>query len=106
MSRILIVDDEQPFLRTLGAHLERHGYDVDLVDTGEAAVARGSNGAHDLAIVDVGLPGINGVDVVHGAPRPDDDADHRAVGSARGILQDPGARRRCGRLRDEAVRDG
>ena len=65
MSRILIADDERPLLRTLGAHLERHGYDVDLVDNGEAAVTRGSSGAHDLAIVDVGLPGINGVEVVY-----------------------------------------
>ena len=38
MVRILIADDERPLLRTLGAHLERHGYDVDLVDNGEAAV--------------------------------------------------------------------
>jgi two-component system KDP operon response regulator KdpE len=66
MHRILIVDDDQPLLRALGAHLKARGYDVDLVDTGEAALSRGATSAHDAAIVDLGLPGIDGIEVVHG----------------------------------------
>jgi two-component system KDP operon response regulator KdpE len=66
MSRILIVDDERPMLRALGAHLHARGYDVDTVETGEAALARGATTAYDLAIVDLGLPGIGGMEVVHG----------------------------------------
>jgi two-component system KDP operon response regulator KdpE len=66
MSRILIVDDERPLLRALGAHLEARGYEVDLVETGEAALSRAATSAHDAAIVDLGLPGIDGIEVVHG----------------------------------------
>ena len=66
MKRILIVDDERPMLRALGAHLEARGYEVDLVETGEAALSRGATSVHDAAIVDLGLPGIDGIEVVHG----------------------------------------
>ena len=66
MNRILIVDDERPLLRALGAHLEARGYEVDLVETGEAALSRAATSAHDAAIVDLGLPGIDGIEVVHG----------------------------------------
>jgi two-component system KDP operon response regulator KdpE len=64
LSRVLVVDDELPLLRALGVHLRARGYDVDLVDTGEAAIARGATGHHDAAIVDLGLPGIDGIEVV------------------------------------------
>jgi len=40
MNRILVVDDEKSLLRALGVHLRARGYDVDLVETGEAALAR------------------------------------------------------------------
>ena len=66
MSRILIVDDERPLLRALGAHLEARGYEVDLAETGEAAFSRGATSTHDAAIVDLGLPGIDGIEVVRG----------------------------------------
>src|SRR5579862_6927999 len=66
MSRVLVVDDELPLLRALGVHLRARGYDVDLVETGEAAVARGATGHYDAAIVDLGLPGIDGIEVVRG----------------------------------------
>ena len=104
MSRILIVDDERPLLRTLGAHLERHGYDVDLVDNGEAAVTRGSSGCSRPRDRRRGPARDRRRRRRARAASPDDDADHRAVGSARRVLEDPGAGRRCRRLRDEAVR--
>jgi two-component system KDP operon response regulator KdpE len=61
MRRILIVEDERPLLRALGAHLEARGYEVDLVETGEAALSCGATSVHDAAIVDLGLPGIDGL---------------------------------------------
>ena len=65
MSRILVADDERPLLRTLAAHLSRHGHEIDLADTGEGAVTRGIAESYDLAIIDLNLPGIHGIDVVH-----------------------------------------
>ena len=66
MSRILVVDDERPLLQALGVHLRARGYDVDLAETGEEALARAATGHHDAAIVDLGLPGVDGVEVVRG----------------------------------------
>ena len=66
MSMVLVVDDERPLLRALGVHLRARGYEVDLVETGEAAIARCATGHHDAAIVDLGLPGIDGIEVVKG----------------------------------------
>jgi two-component system KDP operon response regulator KdpE len=66
MSRILVVDDEVPLLRALGIHLRARGYEVDLVETGEAALVSGATRHHDAAIVDLGLPGIEGIEVVQG----------------------------------------
>jgi two-component system KDP operon response regulator KdpE len=66
MSRILVVEDEKPLLRALGVHLQARGYDVDLAETGEAALARAATGHHDAAIVDLGLPGVDGIEVVRG----------------------------------------
>src|ERR1700692_2255582 len=66
MSRVLIVDDEKAILRALGANLRARGYEVDLTETGEAALSCAATRPHDAAIVDLGLPGINGIEVVRG----------------------------------------
>jgi two-component system KDP operon response regulator KdpE len=66
MNRILVVDDERPLLQALGVHLRARGYEVDLAETGEAALSRAATSPHDAAIVDLGLPGIDGIEVVHG----------------------------------------
>jgi two-component system, OmpR family, KDP operon response regulator KdpE len=66
MSRILVVDDETPLRNALGVHLQARGYDVDLVGTGEAALVSVATSPHDAAIVDLGLPGIDGIEVVRG----------------------------------------
>jgi two-component system KDP operon response regulator KdpE len=66
VSRVLVVDDERPLLRALGVHLRARGYEVDPAETGEAAIAGCATGHHDAAIVDLGLPGIDGIEVVRG----------------------------------------
>ena len=66
MTRILVVDDERPILRALDANLRARGYEVDLAESGEAALSCAAARPHDLAIVDLGLPGMGGLDVVRG----------------------------------------
>jgi two-component system KDP operon response regulator KdpE len=66
VSRVLVVDDERPILRALAANLRARGYEVDLAETGEAALSCAASRPHDLAIVDLGLPGMAGLDVVRG----------------------------------------
>lgn len=64
--RILVVDDEPQLLRALGTNLKARGYAVDLAPTGEAALALAARKHPDLVILDLGLPGMDGVDVIHG----------------------------------------
>jgi DNA-binding response OmpR family regulator len=65
--RVLIVEDEQHLAEGLRFNLEAEGYAVDLVDTGEAALARlgpGEGSRFDLVVLDVMLPGKDGFAVV------------------------------------------
>ena len=66
MTRVLVVDDEPQMLRALSANLRARGYDVDLAATGEAALARAARDHPDLVLLDLGLPGMDGVEVVRG----------------------------------------
>jgi two-component system KDP operon response regulator KdpE len=61
---ILIVDDEPTILRALRHALEAHGYEIHAAMTGEQAVARVGDVAPDLVILDLGLPGIDGHEVI------------------------------------------
>jgi two-component system KDP operon response regulator KdpE len=66
VTRILVVDDEPQLLRALGTNLKARGYDVDLAPTGEAALALAARKHPDLVVLDLGLPGIDGVEVLRG----------------------------------------
>jgi two-component system KDP operon response regulator KdpE len=61
---ILLVDDEPTILRGLQVSLESQGYTVAGVTTGEQAVARTAATPPDLVLLDLGLPGIDGVEVL------------------------------------------
>src|SRR5580700_1592503 len=66
MSRILVVEDEQHLADGLRFNLEAESYQVEVVDTGEAALAQLLNQKRDFDIVvlDVMLPGKSGFEVV------------------------------------------
>jgi DNA-binding response OmpR family regulator len=66
MSRVLIVEDERHLADGLRFNLEAEGYEVDVVDTGEAALAAllATPTAFDLVVLDVMLPGKDGFAVV------------------------------------------
>lgn len=66
MTRILVVDDEPQILRALATNLRARRYEVELAQTGEAALAIAARKHPDLVILDLGLPGMNGVEVIHG----------------------------------------
>ncbi|HKA94433.1 MAG TPA: response regulator [Acidimicrobiia bacterium] len=66
MSRVLVVDDEPQILRALGINLRARGYDVDLVPDGERALEVAARHHPDVVVLDLGLPGIDGVDVIRG----------------------------------------
>ena len=66
MTRVLVVDDEPQILRALAANLRASGYAVDLAGTGEAALTLAQRHRPDAVILDLGLPGMDGLDVIEG----------------------------------------
>jgi two-component system KDP operon response regulator KdpE len=66
VTRILVVDDETQIRRALATNLRARAYEVDLAATGEQALELAAERHPDLVLLDLGLPGIDGVDVVHG----------------------------------------
>jgi two-component system KDP operon response regulator KdpE len=66
VSRVLVVDDEPQILRALGINLRARGYEVDLAPDGERALDVAARHHPDVVVLDLGLPGIDGVDVIRG----------------------------------------
>jgi two-component system KDP operon response regulator KdpE len=66
VTRILVVDDEPQIRKALKVNLVARGYDVDLAATGEDGLARAAAAHPDLVLLDLGLPGIDGIEVVRG----------------------------------------
>ena len=64
--RVLVCDDEPQIRRALGVNLRARGYDVDLAETGEQALELAARHHPDVVVLDLGLPGIDGVEVIHG----------------------------------------
>jgi two-component system, OmpR family, KDP operon response regulator KdpE len=65
-SRVLVVDDEAPILRALATNLRARGYTVDVAATGEDALVLAARHRPDAVILDLGLPGISGIEVIEG----------------------------------------
>jgi len=66
VSFVLVVDDEPPILRTMEVNLRARGYDVELARTGAEALTVAARRHPDVIILDLGLPDIDGVDVIRG----------------------------------------
>ena len=64
MSRILCVEDDPHLLRTLGANLRTRGYIVDLAPSAETALELATTHRPDLVLLDLGLPGISGIELI------------------------------------------
>ena len=62
--KLLIVDDEVKFLKSISSRLELQDFDVTSASNGEAAIACAENGFFDVAVVDFRMPGIDGVQVL------------------------------------------
>ncbi len=61
--RILVVDDEEDILELVKYNLEREGYLVDCVETGEEAIERATAIRPDGILLDLMLPGVDGIEV-------------------------------------------
>jgi two-component system, OmpR family, KDP operon response regulator KdpE len=64
VTRVLVVDDEPQIRRAMRTSLEAHGYEVHTVGTGEEAVVAAAEDDPELVLLDLGLPDLDGTDVI------------------------------------------
>jgi two-component system KDP operon response regulator KdpE len=66
MTRILVVDDEPQIVRALRINLRARHYDVDTAPDGASALRAASHHHPDLVVLDLGLPDMEGAEVIRG----------------------------------------
>jgi two-component system, OmpR family, KDP operon response regulator KdpE len=66
MTRVLVVDDEPQILRALSITLKARSYDVVVATTGKQALATAAQSSPDIVVLDLGLPDLDGLDVIRG----------------------------------------
>ena len=66
MSRILVVDDDPALLRALAINLRARHFDVETAADGATALRHAATAPPDLVVLDLGLPDMDGVEVVAG----------------------------------------
>ena len=63
-SKILVVDDDETIRKTMKAILEDEGYIVDLASTGKEAIDKTEKTVYNLALLDIRLPDMEGVELL------------------------------------------
>src|SRR5262245_60974535 len=63
-TKLLIVDDDEKFLRLLREYLEPFGYQIDTAHEGRQGLARALEENYAAVILDIMLPGLNGLDLL------------------------------------------
>ena len=66
MTRVLVVDDEPQLRRALDVNLVARGYEVETAANGRDALRQAAANPPDVVLLDLGLPDIDGIEVVHG----------------------------------------
>ena len=74
-AKVLLVDDEADFLATLAERLETRGMKVNTATSGEDAVARAEGEGFDLIILDLAMPGIDGLETLKRSKAKQPDAE-------------------------------
>lgn len=59
--RVILIDDEEELVSTLAERLSFRGIDADWVTNGDDALKQLDEASYDIAIVDVKMPGISGI---------------------------------------------
>ena len=71
-AKVLVVDDEAKIVKLVRAYLEQAGYSVVVAEDGQTALIQSRREKPDLVILDLGLPGIDGLDVARTLRREGD----------------------------------
>jgi CheY-like chemotaxis protein len=78
--RVLLVDDSPDLARLVETYLNRTGWTLEVVETGERAVSKATTEPYDVVLMDVDLPGLDGATAAHAI---------RAADLARGVPPTP-----------------
>lgn len=62
-SKVLIVEDDPTVAEVVGRFLRRDGYEIEVATDGNTGLEQASSGAHDLVVLDLMLPGLDGLEV-------------------------------------------
>ena len=69
--KILVVDDEKLLVKGIKFNLENEGYTVECCYDGATAVQMAAQGSYDLIILDLMMPGLDGLEAsAYGRPQP------------------------------------
>ena len=63
-ARILVIDDDATVRRSLEVALKKNGYDADVAETGKEAIKKSKTKLYNLALVDLRLPDMDGVELL------------------------------------------
>jgi DNA-binding response OmpR family regulator len=63
VSKVLLAEDDAAIAEPLSRALDREGYEVQVVTDGQSALDAAGNGGVDVLVLDLGLPGVDGLDV-------------------------------------------
>ncbi|MEE8401624.1 MAG: PAS domain S-box protein, partial [Candidatus Hydrothermarchaeaceae archaeon] len=63
-ARILVIDDDPQTRETIADIFQGKGYGVDMVDSGESALKKAKKTDYDIALIDIKLPDMNGIDLL------------------------------------------
>jgi DNA-binding NtrC family response regulator len=63
-TRVLIVDDEEEFANTLAERMRNRGLVAEAVNSGEDAIESASRGLFDVAVLDLAMPGMDGIETL------------------------------------------
>lgn len=85
---VVLIEDERPIRRFLRATLVSQGYRLFEAATGEEGLAEAAARPPDVVILDLGLPDIDGLEVIRRLREWTARADHRSLGARTGTRQD------------------
>lgn len=68
---VLVIEDEAVLAKNIRTYLQRHGYEVDVAESGEVGLAKYESFRPEVLILDFNLPGVNGLDVLREVQRKD-----------------------------------
>ncbi|KPK21968.1 MAG: histidine kinase [Nitrospira bacterium SG8_3] len=64
--KVLLVDDEEKFVSRLAERLEIRGFEADWTTTSDGALSKAENEEYDIAVLDVKMPRLSGIDLKKG----------------------------------------